>query len=299
MSDEQPLELPRLTRLGALLEDWEEDASSAHSAYLSRIPRGPQTGLGKVDQALGGVLAIGLHFLHGSPGAGKTAFALQVAAHNGRAVEDPGELCPSLFVSCEMPVLELFRRHTSRVTGTYLGRLKSGELSPHDSLLEARQGAKAAPNLALLDATRAPAPWRYLERVAKQERGDAPRFLIVVDSLHSWAEGGAPEGQSEVEYLPKACSDLRRLAQSLQCPVLAIAERNRANMKNDGQSSGAGSRKIEYGAETIISLNADEGANANGETPIKMSFPKNRNGGVGRPIDLIFTGRTQSFREAF
>lgn len=303
MSVEQLLEpaeiqLPRLTRLGDLLEAWEIEATAAAAAAAAGIPRGPVTGLKKVDDALGGFFPVGLHIVHGTPGAGKTAFVLQTAGVNA-AEKRPEALCPVLFVSCEMALLELYRRHTARITGTYLGRLKTGELSPSESVALARRAAAAAPNLALCDATSAAATPDYLRRIARKERGDAPRFLVVVDSLHSWAEGWAPEGQSEMEYLPRACAELRRLAQQLQCPVLAVAERNRASMKSDGQSSGAGSRKIEYGAETVLSLGAEEAENVNGEVPVKLVFPKNRNGAKGKTVDLLFSGREQKFREAF
>jgi len=68
--------------------------------------------------------------MHGQPGTGKTAFALQVAAQCG---------FPCLYVTCEMAPLELLRRHTARVTRTYLNRFKSGELSPRESLELARR----------------------------------------------------------------------------------------------------------------------------------------------------------------
>ena len=42
-------------------------------------------------------------------------------------------------ISCEMALLELLRRHTARTTGTYLGRLKSGELAPQEAVLLARR----------------------------------------------------------------------------------------------------------------------------------------------------------------
>lgn len=48
-----------------------------------------------------------------------------------------------------MRPLELLRRVTARVTGTYLGRLKSGELDPPTSLRLARQWVAAAPRVVI------------------------------------------------------------------------------------------------------------------------------------------------------
>ena len=125
----EPAELapdtPRLYPLGDLLEAWVADAEAAFAARLAGTPRGPLTGVARLDSALGGFLAPGLHILHGEPGTGKTAFALQVAASCGS---------PALFVTTEMGPLELLRRITARVTNTYLGRLKSGELTAAASL---------------------------------------------------------------------------------------------------------------------------------------------------------------------
>src|ERR687889_303094 len=103
---------PRLLRLNDLLDAWTVDATAAHEAYTTGTPRGPVTALPALDRELGGALQPGLHLLHAGPGAGKTALALQIAATCGT---------PALFVSAETSALELLRRHTARVTATYLG----------------------------------------------------------------------------------------------------------------------------------------------------------------------------------
>src|SRR3954468_10685893 len=170
---------PRLARLGDLLADWEADARAAYAARVAGRPRGPVTGLPSLDQELGGALPVGVTAVHGGPGVGKTAFGLQAAALCG---------CPALFVTCEMAPLELLRRHTARVTGTYLGRWKSGELTPATSLALARQAAAAAPQLAFADATQAIAGPDWLRDAARAVRGDAEHLLLVLDSLHAWAD---------------------------------------------------------------------------------------------------------------
>ena len=114
-----PIDGLRPTLLADLVADLVADAEAAHVAYLTGRPRGPQTGLAAVDEALGGDMAPGVHVLQAAPGAAKTALALQMAATCG---------FPALYVSAEMQLLELLRRVTSRVTGTFLGKLKSGEL---------------------------------------------------------------------------------------------------------------------------------------------------------------------------
>ena len=286
-----PEERPQLCRMADLLGAWDADAQAAHQARLDGTPRGPLTGLPDLDRALGGCWGPGVHIMHGQPGAGKSAFALQVAAQCA---------CPCLYLTCEMAPLELLRRLTARATGTFLGRLKSGELKPSDSLDLARHGAASAPQLALIDGTRAYAAPTYLRECAHIVRGDAKHLLIIVDSLHSWAESAPAMGATEYDTLNIALLSLKRLASELNCPILAIAERNRGSMQGGGLSAGAGSRKIEYGAETVLDLERGEGAREDmaGEVEVKAKFCKNRHGAAGKSVALKFHGALQRFQEA-
>lgn len=294
MSERAETPTPTITRLGDLLSEWEEDATAAHLAHKNGTPRGPVTGLPKLDRDISGALQPGMHIIHGQPGAGKTAFVLQIAGMCG---------CPCLYVTCEMGTLELFRRITARVTGTFLGKLKSGELMPSQSVAYARQAAAACPQLVLLDATRAYASPSYIYDVATLTRGDARHLLIIVDSIHSWAEGAYADlgGATEYESLNMGLSALRGLSQRLGCSVLGVAERNRASMKGGGLSAGAGTRKLEYGCETLFDLSRkdDDKPDANGEFAVTLRIEKNRNGTPGRKHELMFDGAQQKFREAF
>jgi len=280
---------PTMTRLSDLLTEWEQDAEAAYHAKQSGVPRGPVTGFGKLDQELGNFLSPGLHVLHGSPGTGKTAFGLQIAATCG---------CPALMVSCEMGRLELFRRITARVTGTYLGRLKSGEFDPVTSTSLARNAALASPDFALADATRVFAEPNWIQTAAEIVRGNATHVLIIIDSVHSWAES-QQSGQSEYDMLNAALAALRSMASHLHCPVLAIAERNRASMTTGGLNAAASSRKFEYGAEAVFDLNRPKETppDAAGEVPVELTLQKNRNGATGKKISLRFHGALQRFRE--
>ena len=297
---ETPPNAGRLLPLCDLLEAWQADAEAAYAARLSGTPRGAVTGLPRIDRELGGYLSPGLHVLHGEPGTGKTAWALQVAGSCG---------VPALFVTTEMGPLELLRRVTARVTNTYLGRLKSGELTASASLELATRAAAACPMLAFYDATRAPvAPWQagndppgILEAAeAWSARHSAASCLVVVDSLHTWADSGAQPFATEYESLNGAVRDLRVLATRLESPVLAIAERNRASMASAAQSAGAGTRKIEYQGDTVLALQRDGQEwqpDAAGEYPVSVKLAKNRNGATGPSVALRFHGALQAFRE--
>ncbi len=285
-----PPSAPRLARLGDLLGEYEADATAAYEARTTGRARGPVTGLTGLDRELGGALAPGVHVVHGGPGVGKTAIALQIAATSGAG---------TLFITCEMGALELLRRVTARITGTYLGRLKSGELEPADAVRLVRQGAAAAPALALADATRAWASPTWIRDAAESVRDAAGRLLVVLDSVHSWAEG-TPAVLAEYDALNAALAELRQLAAALQAPILVVAERNRASMAGGGLHASAGTRKFEYGAESVFDLSADKDAtvDAAGELAATLTISKNRNNSPGRKIPLLFHGALQRFREA-
>src|SRR2546423_4726141 len=102
---------PRTVELADLVDVLVADAAAAAQAKASGRPRGPVTGLKGIDSVLGDYLAPGLHIVQAAPGAGKSAFCLQAAAHS---------FYPALFVSCEMGLLECFRRTVARETSTFL-----------------------------------------------------------------------------------------------------------------------------------------------------------------------------------
>ena len=91
------------------------------------------------------------------------------------------------------------------------------------------------------------------------------------------------------------------LAGQLACPVVGIAERNRASMAGGGLSASAGSRKFEYTGESVLDLNVDEKDAPVGseyEKTVVVHVAKNRNGSAGRRYKLLFHGALQRFTEA-
>lgn len=282
---------PRLLALGDLLAEFEEHATALHEAKQTGKPIGPVTAFENVNLELGGAFAPGLHIIHGEAGAGKTAFALQTACQCQ---------CPALFLSCEMGPIELLRRIASRVTGEFLGRFKTGEYPPAKAVGFIKQGIASAPLLRIADATDNPASHGWIETTARflQRSSESGHILIVVDSVHSWAEA-VYENLTEYDALSLGLADLKKIASRLNCPVLGIAERNRASMTKGGLSASAGNRKFEFKSETVLDLSHEkegQGAeDAEGWADIKLTFAKNRNGAKGKPVKLRFNGQMQKF----
>lgn len=287
MGDSPP---PKLLRFSDVLGAFRADAEAAFDARVNGVPRGPVTGIRALDDVLGGAMQPGLHIVHGGSGVGKTAFVLQTAAECG---------FPALFVSCEMHLVELLRRHTARVTGTFLDRLKSGEIAPDDAVKLAERAIATVPLLAVVDATQSYLAPDLLKDFARAARGDARHVLVVVDSVHRWAEA-SPELLPEYDRLNAHLAALRTVAAQVNCPILGVAERNRASMITGGLNSSAGTRQFEYGSESVIGLSAEDAKDAQAlpfpQKPIRITVEKNRNGATAS-VKAVWYGALQKFSD--
>jgi len=282
----------RVTLLGELLPELIAENAAAAEARKTGRPRGPITSLERVDRALGGFLATGVHVLQSAPGGGKTAFGLQVAASCG---------FPSLYVTTEMPMLELFRRLIARSTNTFLGRLKTGELSDQELTDLAQRTIEESPWIAILDATASyvrPDTIRDVS-IGLKERTGYSNVLLVIDSLQYWARSVGE--LSEYERVSLAIRSMSEVAAQLSSPVLAISHRNRQGNKGDGgMFASKGSGDVEYAAESILELAPpfkEVKPDTFGNTIVNLTIHKNRHGEPGRVIPLQFNGRVQKFVE--
>ena len=71
------------------------------------------------------------------------------------------------------------------------------------------------------------------------------------------------------------------------------------SIQTGGLNSGAGTRRIEYGAEVVLDLDreANAGVARLNELPMTVTVRKNRHGTPGAKVELMFHGALQSFRE--
>lgn len=283
---------PRVFRCADIIGEVVKEAGEANEARKSGQPRGPITGLKSLDEKIGGALPkIGPCMVLGNTGAGKTAFVSQIAANCG---------FPALFVTTEMAPAELFRRQMARVNTQFLGRFKSGEMTPYEVEAMAQHTAEQMPLLSFIDATVAIARRDYLREQIEIARGNAKTILLVIDSLHTWTRGAYSE-KPEYEALNEGLRAIQSLCHEAQCGALVVCEQNRAAIK-DGTAgnvnAGAGSRFIEYGAEIVFDLQASKELDGAGEKAVTLTLAKNRHGASGASIKLQFNGALQRFREA-
>lgn len=280
---------PPLLRCSDIIGAVVNEAREANEARRTGQLRAPITGFKALDEKIGGGLPrIGPFMVLGNTGAGKTAFATQIAASCG---------FPALYVTTEMAPAELFRRQMARVSNTFLGRLKSGEIPAPEIEAMARHTAAAMPHLSFVDSTTVFASPSFLRECAERVRGDAKTLLLVIDSLHTWTRGGN-SGLNEYEALNQNLLSLQRLCHQLECPALVVCEQSRAAIAGGGGvNSGAGSRSIEYGAEIVFDLQASKEMDGMGERAVQLCIVKNRHGAAGATVKLQFNGALQRFKE--
>lgn len=291
-SDDKPT--PHVVRFADLIDAFGLDVERKYDAKQSGHRLGCSTGLPGLDDELGEYLENGLHLIQGAPGAGKTAFGLQMAARCG---------FPALYISTEMPAIELLRRTTARETGTFLRKLKTGELGRAESVRLAMKAAQACPDVAIVDGLKVHPTADFIIKTATalRETCQADSVLIVLDSAQAWIrQRMSLRNTMEYEETNHCIGELVEIADTVRCPLVTINHRNRAgNKEGGGMHASKGSGDWEYFIETGIDLAPEKnsGPDPQGEIPINATIWKNRNGVPNIARYLRFAGAVQRFRE--
>ena len=280
--------------------------------YLEKRQKGEiravPTGITAIDKLTGGFFAGELTIIAARPSVGKSAFGLNVAyaaAHKGFKVG---------FVSCEMSDIGFGQRtlsHGSMVNG---GVLRKADISPEDW---------DRLSLALAESSETPIWFMFqkdnpnsmnLESVVKSARRKAKvgeLDLLIVDYIgimHTMRR--FKENRDRIAYIS---SELKRLAQVANIPVIALCQVNRdaqGQMPTMAQLRDSGS--IEQDADCIIFLHRPEShedrsihkedvenfyaVGESGRVYISICVAKGRNSGVGT-CNVIFDPGTMTYTQ--
>lgn len=270
-------------------EQWQRK-QALHKAGVKPLAT---TGLNNLDRAFQDWLWPGLYIIHGVPGAGKSALASQIAAQCG---------VPVLYITCELTPPQMFTRLTAHVCNVTMYVLNDKEGIPSIINSYYEKAEKKLDHIIFGDGSIAPAlsvTWiNQMLHMAAGPEGRTP--LLIIDSLHAWAETCADPEVGEYQSINSAISSLRRIISNHNCPIIAISERNRASMQQGGLSAARGSGRIEYVADVVIDLNRDDNDKSRRpEDPVILTarIPKNRFGPQGLRISLEFDPSIMTFRE--
>jgi replicative DNA helicase len=255
-----------------------------------------ETGLADLDRLLGGLYRSEMTVLAARPSLGKTALAVQIAAH---VASDTKRV---LFVTLEQPKEMIALRLLSQETALPVSHLRRGQITLAQQQ-EVKRAASILRSLPLLIVDGAsPVPVHVLAAIARREHRREPLSLIIVDYLQLIEP--PPGREQRHQQIGKISSRLKSLARELDVPVLAVAALNRLAEQRPDQSPRLGdlreSGSIESDADSVLLLRARDpyAPKEDQSRSILVDVAKNRNGPIGE-VELTFRKSTMRFEEAF
>jgi replicative DNA helicase len=290
----------RYDRIGDVLG---ETIDKIEAVYRSKNPlTGLPTNIAELDQMTTGLQPSDLVIIGARPSVGKTALALNMAAHIAFK-----ENIPVAFFSLEMPATALVQRLVSSEAMIGGEKMRNGFMTSEDfkkilevmgRINEAPFYIVDAPNMKLLD----------LRSQARQLRSKEKVQAIFIDYL------GLIQHENNKLPLHQQISEISRslkmLARELKIPVVVLCQLNR-EMERLGHSQAPtlanirDSGSIEQDADLVMFLHRKppEKAKKEGEEeqmpaldgiPVELIIAKQRNGPVGM-IDLVMQSKFTRF----
>ncbi len=215
---------------------------------------GVPTGFHDLDRQLSGLQPADLVVLGGRPGSGKTAFALNVAAHAAMVARRP-----TLMFSLEMSKVQLTDRLLCAEGRVDSSRMRTGRLLDTDwpkvsAAVGRIHGAPLQidddPGVTVMDI-------RAKARRARADLGDLG--LIMVDCIQLMT--GRHNAEARQVEISEISRGLKLLARELECPVLALSQLSRnleSRADNRPMLSDLESGALEQDADVVIFLYRDE-----------------------------------------
>lgn len=269
---------PAFATAADLLGSWFAAVEHGEPPARFELPTDPYAGL---DLRPGQLALFG-----GAPGAGKTAFLLQLAVDLLRSNPD----AKLLVANVEMSRVHLLNRIVSRLAGVPLKAIRNRDLSA-DQLARVRVATDAlepvAGRLAFL------ADPFSLEHVAAAGT-DFGATVLMLDYIQRFTVGdGKASKREELETAATVCRRFCAAGALVLCASAVSRQQGRSGSNYSGLNlaSFRGSSELEYGADWAFLFRPGEGP------VVTLECVKARD---DEPADLVtvFDGSTQSFRTA-
>lgn len=261
--------------------------------YVVSVGDGPgnfvPSGYSRLDSILGGgFIRGGMYIVGARPAVGKSSFAVNLADMIRG---------PVLFVSLEMSPEQIVAKRFSRITGIPTGKLMSGKITEHEwekiGSASSRLFSSGVYINAQYDLT--------TQRIQLLAQRVPNLQAIVVDYLGLIQP--ATRIASAYEKTSEISRDLKKLALSLNVPVICLSQLSRAvegredkrPRLSDLRDSGA----IEQDADAVMFLYRPDyytGQAGTAPSVVQLNVPKNRHGGLGQ-VDFDFFMNVSGFRE--
>jgi replicative DNA helicase len=278
----------------AMIREWMDYRKAFDKDPNAKILR---TGYSGLDKILGGGLMNGDFYVIGArPGAGKTTLGLSIIdkiASSGK---------PVYFASLEMTKLELTAKRISRESGLPYGTCLMQKMTEGDY----RQAYESIKKLQNLPVDISDEPRMTVNDIMFAARKIKGLRCICVDHFSLISPG--KRTAKRYDDMTLVSNDLKRMAKTLNVPVICLAQLNRENegrtnkrpMLSDLRETGA----IEQDADTVMFVHRESIYNVNrtaseSETePMELIVAKNRHGACGK-INMVFCGKTGNIYEEY
>lgn len=214
-----------------LIDAVDATIDDAETAAVHGGPVGLSTGMPSIDKALGGLLPGEMLVLAARPGMGKSALGVQWARAAAQACRDraaAGEPRSGvLVISLEMSAKQLARRVLAAEAEVPVAVLKDGRHGPYvDQIVAGRRRLHDLP--LLIEDIPGLGPKQLALRARAAERRFGRLALIVVDHLHIVRAEASDVRNGGTWAVGQVSNALKRLAKDFDCPVVALAQLNRA-----------------------------------------------------------------------
>lgn len=279
----------------------------ADSVNTQYIP----TGFTRLDEILDGGLREGLYILGAITSLGKTTFALQIADQMAQQSNDV------LIFSLEMSMTELMAKSFSRLTLS--NSEKKGKHSRYAKTSRGITTCKRYENYSRdeieiinksINEYKSYASNIYInegmgdigikeirETIKKHISFTGKNPVVIIDYLQILAPYDVH--MTDKQNTDKAVMELKRISRDYKIPVLAISSFNRQNYKEAvAMEAFKESGAIEYSSDVLIGLQFKGTGNKNGfdldvaknrnPREVELKILKNRNGGIGKPIEYDY-----------
>jgi replicative DNA helicase len=256
-------------------------------------------GLAEFDRKIGGYRAEQLDVVAGTPGLGKTSWALDVAFRSSvRGV-------PNLIFSLEMSTQELGERLIGVSENVEVRKLTRGDLDANDwrRIHNAPKRLGPLPLYVFDDVVRLD----QMEAIARRWRAKFPDkvCLLTFDYLQLMTVQGSKQ-MNDNERFTIITRTLKLLAKSLKCPIQLVSQLNRDVVKEGTDakprapklSDLRGSGSIEQDADMVIFIAqrpGDDGGASSGPIEAPIIIGKHRGGPRGTLKNVMWDGRFSSF----
>lgn len=242
--------------------------------------RGLATGIYRLDRCLSGLRRGGLYVLAARPGAGKTAFGLNVAVHAAQRLR-----LNVLFFSLEMSAAEVGDRIVSSEARISTETLAGGALKTEEWQAIGVTLSRFGETGFFLDE-RSGTRIDDMVSTARRLHAESPLSLVVIDYIQLVRGSGRRREGSREQEVAEVSRGSKGMAKALGCPVLGLAQLNReVEHREDKRPRLADLREsgaLEADADAVIAIHRPYAYDASADPhAAELHVLKHRHGRTG------------------